>query len=686
MKKLNEARPWPLSILMIAPEPFFTPRGTPFSVYFRIKALTDLGHQVDLVTYHLGQDPKIDGLNIFRIAAFPGVKRIAIGPSWSKILLDILVFFKAWSLLRNKNYHIIHTHEEASFMGTIFRWYYRIPHLYDMHSDLAQQLANFKMSGASVLAGLVRIGERWVINHSDFIIGICTTLGETIRSLNANASWSIIENSPLPYKAELGDPELEQRVEQLLQPIANHLIIYTGTVEVYQGLDLLMDAAEKVIEVRTDICFVIIGGSADQVRELQAQLDRRGLSASFRLIGQRPPEEIPYFLDRATMLVSPRIRGTNTPLKIYSYLASGVPIVATDLLTHTQVLDHETALLVAPGSEALAHGILTVLDQPELGHTLATAAEKKYRECYSYDIYLTKVSAAMETAMANWEKKSNGLTHDHYTTRLYRQKKFARSFDDERFGSVFGHYLSNLETLDFRALLGPSAGVTILDAGGGTGRIALPLTNDGAQVTIIDTSIEMMAIAREKTRSQAQLMNLVCGSVAELPFADQSFDWLISSRVLMHVPQWRNTLSEFCRVSRVGLIFDFPPLIAFPALAVPFLWLKKFFSRKTQNYIVIHVSQVISELGRHGFFPKKIQRRFFLPIGFYRKINSPTLTMALEKMFRILHLTSFFGAPVTLCAVRAEQMAGFKHSQSDSEILTGSGSSKDLGSSSQIPK
>ena len=63
---------------------------------------------------------------------------------------------------------------------------------------------------------------------------------------------------------------------------------------------------------------------------------------------QRPAEEIPAFLDAADVLVSPRSLGTNTPLKIYQYLRSGRPIVATRLLTHTQVLDDEVAILTEP--------------------------------------------------------------------------------------------------------------------------------------------------------------------------------------------------------------------------------------------------------------------------------------------------------------------------------------------------
>jgi len=74
-----------MKILMLAPEPFFQPRGTPFSEYFRIKALSDLGHRVDLITYHLGEDVKINNLKILRIPDLFYIKKIKIGPSWAKI-------------------------------------------------------------------------------------------------------------------------------------------------------------------------------------------------------------------------------------------------------------------------------------------------------------------------------------------------------------------------------------------------------------------------------------------------------------------------------------------------------------------------------------------------------------------------------------------------------------------------
>ena len=76
---------------MIAPEPFFEPRGTPFSEFHRIRALVELGHTVDLVTYPFGKDVSIPGLRVFRSLRPPFVREVRIGPSLAKIPLDALL-------------------------------------------------------------------------------------------------------------------------------------------------------------------------------------------------------------------------------------------------------------------------------------------------------------------------------------------------------------------------------------------------------------------------------------------------------------------------------------------------------------------------------------------------------------------------------------------------------------------
>src|SRR5580765_3280213 len=131
---------------MIAPEPFFEPRGTPFSEFHRIRAMTALGHQVDLVTYPFGRDVTMPGLRIFRCVRPPFVHRVGIGPSAAKLPLDALLTLTAFRRALGGRYDAIHSHEEAGAIGVVLAMMLRVPHLYDMHSSLPQQLTNFAFS------------------------------------------------------------------------------------------------------------------------------------------------------------------------------------------------------------------------------------------------------------------------------------------------------------------------------------------------------------------------------------------------------------------------------------------------------------------------------------------------------------------------------------------------------------
>jgi glycosyltransferase involved in cell wall biosynthesis len=92
--------------------------------------------------------------------------------------------------------------------------------------------------------------------------------------------------------------------------------------------------------------------------------------------------------------VSPRSRGTNTPLKIYQYLRSGKPIVATRLLTHTQVLSDDTAFLTGASAAEFADGILAALDNPVRAAAVGRRARELADTKYSHDAYLERTRRA----------------------------------------------------------------------------------------------------------------------------------------------------------------------------------------------------------------------------------------------------------------------------------------------------
>jgi len=95
-----------------------------------------------------------------------------------------------------------------------------------------------------------------------------------------------------------------------------------------------------------------------------------------QFVGPRPVSELGTWLRQATVLVSPRVQGSNTPMKLYSYLDSGRPVLATRLPTHTQVLDDDVALLVEPEPEAMARGLARLLRDEVLRERLAANARQ----------------------------------------------------------------------------------------------------------------------------------------------------------------------------------------------------------------------------------------------------------------------------------------------------------------------
>jgi glycosyltransferase involved in cell wall biosynthesis len=379
-----------MRILMIAPEPFFEPRGTPFSEYHRIRALTALGHTVDLVTYPFGRDVSLPGLRVFRSLRPPFLTGIGIGPSWKKLPLDLALFAAAGRRALAGKYDAVHSHEEGSWFGVLLAAALRVPHLYDMHSSLPQQLTNFAYSRSRIVKGIFSTLERFVVRRSRVVIVICPQLEEVVRGIDTGVPSVLIENAPGSGDAPVEGSGLAVRRSLGLDE-RTPVVLYTGTFEAYQGLDLLFASMQTVIAARPGARLVLAGGRPDQIASARAAAD---LGDAVIFAGQRPAEEIPAFLDAADVLVSPRSLGTNTPLKIYQYLRAGRPIVATRLLTHTQVLDDTVAFLTEPTPEAFAAGVLAALADPERARAVGARARHLAETKYSYEAYLSRTREA----------------------------------------------------------------------------------------------------------------------------------------------------------------------------------------------------------------------------------------------------------------------------------------------------
>lgn len=382
-----------MNILMLAPEPFFEPRGTPISVYFRIQALGELGHTVTLVTYPIGQEVQLTGLKVVRIPNLLGVRRVKIGPSWVKIPLDFVLLLRAAYELAASSHDLVFSHEEAALAGILLAKIWKKPHIYDMHSSLPQQLENFRFTRSRFILSFFRWMERTVVRNSQAILVICPDLLKKVESLGQEEKAVLLENF-LDFPSEYFSIEEIAARRRQLAPCGEKLVLYAGNFEPYQGIPLLL-AAAKLVE--PGIRFLLLGGTGRARLEMEREADRMGVRNRVLFLDKVPPKQLPLYISLADVLVSPRLSGTNTPLKIYAWLKSGKPLVATNLWTHTQVLSPETAILVDAEPIHLARGISFALSDPAALEKAKAAKEKAERE-YTVARYLEKMDLVLRKA------------------------------------------------------------------------------------------------------------------------------------------------------------------------------------------------------------------------------------------------------------------------------------------------
>lgn len=176
------------------------------------------------------------------------------------------------------------------------------------------------------------------------------------------------------------------------------LILYVGNLEAYQGIDLLLESFALARQQQSGLAadLVIIGGQPADIATYRERVQQLQITAAVHFLGPRPIEDLAGYLQQADVLVSPRIKGKNTPMKLYSYLDSGRAVLATDLPTHTQLLTSQVAYLAAPTPAAFATGLLRLIDDPDLRQQLGAAGRELIATQFSYEVYTRKVNGLFD--------------------------------------------------------------------------------------------------------------------------------------------------------------------------------------------------------------------------------------------------------------------------------------------------
>ena len=375
-----------MRVLLLAPQPFYRERGTPIAVRLLAETLCSLGHSVDLLVYHEGEEISRPGLRLLRAAAPPLVRDVPIGFSWKKLACDVSLTAAFVRLARPGRYDVVHAVEESVFPAAWLRRRHRAAVVCDMDSDLVDQIV-----GSSRLRGLLRgalyATVRRALGGCRLVLAVCPHLADRARALCPRVPVRVLEDIPLTDGRGAPAEDLRARHD-----IAGTLALYVGNLEPYQGMSLLLDA--MAAPAAAAVTLVVVGGSPADISRHRERAAALGLAGRVHFAGPRPVRELGGYLAQADILVSPRTLGENTPMKIYSYLASGRSVLATDIGSHTQALDATCAVLVPPDPASLAAGLRLLAGDEQLRERLGRAGAARAAERYSRAAYREKLRDA----------------------------------------------------------------------------------------------------------------------------------------------------------------------------------------------------------------------------------------------------------------------------------------------------
>lgn len=377
-----------MRILLIAPQPFYSERGTPIAVRLLAETLCADGHQVDLLTYHLGQDIVCPNLRIVRCAAVPGIRDMPIGISLKKIICDVSLSLRLLQMLWTTRYDVVHAVEESLFPAALLGIFSRRRLVYDMDSLLSEQVAD-KWRALKPLTFVLGVIERIAIRKCDRVLAVCEDLAVKVRAYVPGERVVVLPDVPMPRATTSAVQEqLRKHVRE-----DETLLLYVGNLEHYQGVELLLHALQQVDGSRP-YKLIVIGGESGHIEQHRNKARELGIADQVLFLGPRPVADLAYYLEQADILVSPRSMGQNTPMKIYSYMQAGKAILATRIRSHLQVLDDSCALLTEPTPAALAAGLTQLLGEPGLRTKLGAMASNRVESEFSLPVFQQRLRGA----------------------------------------------------------------------------------------------------------------------------------------------------------------------------------------------------------------------------------------------------------------------------------------------------
>jgi glycosyltransferase involved in cell wall biosynthesis len=373
----------PITVLHIAPTPFFSDRGCHMRIRGIIRALNKRSVSSILCTYHLGRD--VEGIETVRTTKIPGYTKLEAGPSVFKYLADILLFFKVCMLISKRRPDIIHAHlHEGVLIGWIARlvfFWRKIPLIFDVQGSLIGELeAHGYFQKYTFLKSIFWLVEYLIARMPDRFICSSQHSVDILRNqFNAEMENVILVSDGADELHINGALSVKPKVKL---PKNKSIVIYTGALLEVKGLSHLCNTILETKKRDTDCHFLIVGYPEEVLHDF---CETNQLQDYFTMVGHVPYEELGRYLALADIALEPKFSDSGEASgKLLNYMEAGLPVVCFDTTNNRQILGN-LGYFVSEGAGVLIDQIEGIIGNPAKANRRAAEEKTRVREKFSWD-------------------------------------------------------------------------------------------------------------------------------------------------------------------------------------------------------------------------------------------------------------------------------------------------------------